>query len=162
MDMKFVNNQPSLNPEVGSYGPWGSVAGNACGAIAMTNVCLMDGMKDIDLDFIIKKNLSKWDGVVLGGALGTNPFAVKKVLEELGFKVKYLGSFRNTAQVKKYKYFIVLYSWVVGMQIGAHYQAGRVLPDGWLELYNPYHKYKDVAQFKQFEKALCPVVFGIN
>jgi len=62
----------------------------------MTNVCLMNNMENIDLNDIIQRNLAKKSGVVLGGALGTNPMSIKRVLEELGFKVKYLGIFTNT------------------------------------------------------------------
>jgi len=43
-----------------------------------------------------------------------------------------------------------------------HYQAGRVLPNNQLELFNPYHIYKDVVDFKKGEDARCPVVYGIN
>ncbi len=62
----------------------------------MTNICLMENMENIDLDDIIKRNLAKKSGVVLGGMLGTNPMSIKRVLEDLGFKVKYLGNFSNT------------------------------------------------------------------
>ena len=162
MSDKFINDQPQLDSTKGSYGSLGSVANNGCGAIAMTNVCLMNNMENIDLNDIIQRNLAKKSGVVLGGALGTNPMSIKRVLEELGFKVKYLGIFTNTQQVKKYKYFIVLYTWIYKKQVGMHYQAGRVLSNGQLELFNPYHKYKDVAAFKEGEGAICPLVFGIN
>ena len=161
MDKQFINNQSSLDSTKGSYGKCGSLAGNACGAIAMTNICLMDN-KDMDLDTMVQQNLSKAGGVILGGALGTNPLAVKKVLEEFGFKVKYLGTWRNTNQLKGYKYFIVLYTWIVKGTIGMHYQAGRVLNNGQLELFNPYHVYKDVADFKRGEDARCPIIYGIN
>ncbi len=158
----MINNQSSLDSTKGSYGKCGSVAGNGCGAIAMTNICLMENMENIDLDDIIKRNLAKKSGVVLGGMLGTNPMSIKRVLEDLGFKVKYLGNFSNTQQVKKYKYFIVLYTWIYKGQLGMHYQAGRVLSDGQLELFNPYHKYKNVQEFKKGEDAIWPVEFGIN
>lgn len=158
----MINNQSSLDSTKGSYGKCGSVAGNGCGAIAMTNICLMENMENIDLDEIIKRNLAKKSGVVLGGALGTNPMSIKRVLEELGFKVKYLGNFSNTQQIQKYKYFIVLYTWIYKGQIGMHYQAGRMLSNGQLELFNPHNVYKDVAAFKKGEGAICPVVFGIK
>jgi hypothetical protein len=35
------------------------VAGNGCGAIAMTNICLMENMENIDLDEIISVILLK-------------------------------------------------------------------------------------------------------
>lgn len=158
----MINNQSSLDSTKGSYGKHGSLAGNACGAIAMTNICLMDGQKDIALDDMVKYNLSQAGGIILEGALGTNPMAIKRVLEKFGFKVKYLGCWKNTNQLKDYKYFIVLYTWIVKGTIGMHYQAGRVLPNNQLELFNPYHIYKDVADFKKGENARCPVVYGIN
>ena len=52
MDNEFINNQSSLDSTKGSYGKRGSLAGNACGAIAMTNVCLMDN-KDMKLDTMV-------------------------------------------------------------------------------------------------------------
>lgn len=162
MSDNYINDQSSLNTTKGSYGSHGSIANNGCGAIAITNVCLMDDMENINLDEIIKRNLAKQSGVVLGGALGTNPMAIKRVLEDLGFKVRYLGSWRNLEQVKLFKYFIVLYTWVYNRQLGMHYQAGRVLSDGQFELFNPYRKYKDVATFKQGENAICPLIFGIK
>lgn len=161
MDKEFINNQSSLDSTKGSYGKFGSLAGNACGAIAMTNICRMDN-KDIELDEVVQKNLAKAGNIILGGALGTNPFAVKKVLKEYGFQVKYLGAWRNTAQVQPYKYFIVLYSWAVRGALGLHYQAGRVLKNGQLELFNPYHIYENVDDFKQGEDAACAVIYGIN
>ena len=161
MNKEFINNQSSLDSTKGSYGKLGSLAGNACGAIAMTNICRMDN-KDIELDTIVQQNLSKAGGVILGGALGTNPLAVKRVLEGYGFKVKYLGAWRNIAQIAPYKYFIVLYSWAIRGALGLHYQAGRLLPNGQLELFNPHNIYNSITDFKQGEDAACAVIYGIN
>lgn len=162
MNPKLINNQDALDDLVGSYDKYGSIAANACGAIAITNVCILDGMGDVTLDYVIKKLLSRHGGTVLRGLLGTNPSAIVRTLKDFGFDAKYLGAWRNKEQLKGYRYFIVLYGWRNGCTLGAHYQAGQILPNGMIELYNYYHQYKDVAQFKQFEKPILPVIYGIK
>jgi hypothetical protein len=162
MNPRLINNQNQLDDLVGSYGRNGSIAANGCGAIAITNVCILDGMQDIALEDVIDYNTSLPNGLVLGGLFGTNPFAIKKILTNFGFDVTFLGKFKSVEQVKPYNYFIILYAWHNGFQLGAHYQAGRVLKNGKFELYNYYRTYADVEQFKEFEKPIFPIVFGIN
>lgn len=156
----MINNQPYLDKTRGSFGKLGSIAGNGCGAIAMTNICLME-KKQVDLDKMIRKILSYCDGVLAGGALGTNPVVVPRIMKSFGFKVKYLGNLKSINQLKNYKYFIVLYTWKNKAQLGAHYQAGRLL-NNQLELFNPYAVYDSVEEFKHGESAICPIVYGVN
>lgn len=156
----MINNQQYLDKTRGSFGKLGSIAGNGCGAIAMTNICLMEKVP-MDLDKMIKL-VEKNNGTLAGGLLGMNPCMVSKIMKKFGFKVKYLGKLTSINQLKKYKYFIILYGWAEKMTIGAHYQAGRLIANNQIELFNPYAVYDSVAELKQGESTICPVIFGVN
>lgn len=156
--MRTINKQ---YPYELAYGLWGNVADHGSGAIAIANVCLMDHMT-IDLEDILDVIDWTYHPRLFGGLLGTNPFAIKRILKKCGFKAKFRGFLWNHMNLDKHKYFIVLYIWKDWLAVGAKYQAGRVGADGKLRLHNPYHQYRNIKDMKKFENMICPVVFTID
>lgn len=144
-----------------AYGLFGNVADDGSGAIAITNICQLDHM-NIDLEDILEVINHTFHPRLLGGLMGTNPFAIKRILKKCGFKVKFRGFLLNKMDLSKDRYFIVLYIWKDWLEINAKYQAGIVNKNGIIHLFNPYHRYSSPKQMKQFEEMICPMIFGIN
>lgn len=144
-----------------AYGWLGNVADDGSGVIAITNVCLMNHMS-IDVEDILNVIDRTYHPRLFFGRLGTNPFAIKRILKKCGFKVKFRGFLHNRMDLDEHNAYIVLYFWKDWFAVGARYQAGRVGRNGRLRLFNPYHQYDNIKQMKKFEEMILPVVFTID
>ena len=89
---------------------------NGCGASAIYNILRLDG-KYVALPEIIKK--LDINGENFMGLLGTHPYAIKSVLSQYGYKVKYhfnSDNFEEKAKNSRHSIFVYI------KKNGGHYQ----------------------------------------
>ncbi len=137
---KLIQNQSILG-DVG-YGTSGTGAGNACGAIGAYNVCVELG---IDVPFKEVYDTLSQEGTLNGGEWGTNPFKVKKFLEERP-EVKDAVFLKDENEIGAHDSYILVYwgydrrktlSDIKWSGIEAHYQQFNEDSNGNLVLTNP-------------------------
>lgn len=165
MDYKnMINNQYSLSDLQGTCGRWGSIQCDGNGAIAVYNVLqLLD--KEYSLEEVIK-TLSKSHCFILGGLGGLSPFSLRRALKKFNVKLKFKGFFTSFNKLSNTHKFIIYYSKFDHYDTGIYYQAGRLVKDTrsriWIELFNPFHRYISLSQFRDFEKAHLILLFTIE
>lgn len=153
----MIESQFNLDDTVGSYGACGSLNRDGSGAVAIKNICEMyEHTKNITLEEIIKKyRLGR-------GIFGTNPLKIRRALRKLGFEVKF-KLYATTRNMRGYHTYILLfYRHGDKFYDGWHYTAGKQNSLGQMKTYNLLHFYKNIAQFKQFEKPIFPMIFLIR
>ena len=94
----------------------GDMSKNGCGASAIYNILRLDG-KYVALPEIIKK--LDINGENFMGLLGTHPYAIKSVLSQYGYKVKYhfnSDNFEEKAKNSRHSIFVYI------KKNGGHYQ----------------------------------------
>jgi hypothetical protein len=161
---KMINNQYSLDDLQGSCGRWGSIQCDGNGAIAVYNVLqLLD--KEYSLEEVIKV-LSKSHCFILGGLGGLSPFRLRRALKKFGVKLKFKWFFTSFNKLSETHKFIIYYTKFDRYDWGIFFQAGRLVKDThyrtWIELFNPFHRYINLSQFKDFEKARLILLFTIE
>ena len=158
--MELINNQPSLNSKVGTFGKYGSIAGNGCGAIAVTNVCRLNG-QNVGLSEVINYLVNN-HGILAGGALGTTDKGLKNALLKFGLESKKIGKWKRLSQTEGYRYFIIQFFWRQGFRIGGHYQAGHITEDGKIEIFNYHRVYDSIDEMKVKEQMMfAPTIYGV-
>jgi len=149
----MINNQVSLNDLKGSCGKFGSIQCDGSGAIAIYNVLKMMGKENVDLDAIISY-LQTTHRFIFGGMGDLNPFCLRGALKNYGIKSKYYGTFRSIKQLANTSHKFIVYYY---KNFDTYFQAGHLVKDKtgkvWIEMFNPFHRYSNLAQFKEFEGA---------
>lgn len=155
----FVLDQRGCATERGSYGRRGSIAKNGCGAIAAYNACLiLDRPVSLEEAF---RSLGK--GALLGGRMGTNPFALRRYLRGRGIR---LSACWRTRSARSHRAYISLCLFRRGFRLYGHYFALAPLRAGFLA-YNDGQDgrvklYETLSDVKRTHKALLLWVWGLD
>lgn len=167
MKKEMINKLTDLSDSVGTCGKYGSLQCDGDGLIALYNATRFF-RPDLSLETLNKvciKRRAMW----FGGIGYFKIFKIKRVLKEFGIKVKFKGLFHSIWQTSDSHKFIIVY-WQKGKLFEyfgrLKFQAGCLVKDKneniWLELYNPYHLYYTIGQFKKFEDVAIPLLFTVN
>lgn len=164
MEDKFINNQIALDTTEGSCGYFGSVECDGAGAIAIYNLLKMLG-KDITFEEVLEVQ-RRTHSLLFAGLGGMNPFRVRKMLKKFGVRAHYAGIFRHTSQIKEPHKFLIFYFKPGFPYFCTHFQAGKLVRDRrwriWIQLYNPFHRYINLSQLKEFENLRLIFLFTIE
>ena len=163
-ERKIINNQIALDDLVGSCGRWGSIQCDGSGSIALYNILTFLG-KSVTLEDIIDLE-RKSHSFLFGGLGGTNPFRVRAMLKKYGVRAHYAGTLRHINNITPPFKFIIYYRKTSYPYYYTWFQAGKLVRDKgnhiWIELYNPFHRYINVSQLKEFEKLHTIFLFTIE
>lgn len=150
MEPGYIENQKKYSNIKGSFGPWGNLADNGCGGIALYNVLRYYNQR-VDFNELVRRINKSWIfSVGMLGLLGTNPLYILYDLKKNGFQIEKVRSGRHKKSdfcIPPYSACIVLYFWKKGRKIGAHYQAVFPKPDGALEFHNPNETYETMEKY---------------
>lgn len=123
---EMINNQNSYSHKAGTFGRWGNIADNGCGAISINNANRMLGYDTEFGDLVHNLNQQSDLTTNLFGILGMNPLVIGDYYRQRG---AYVALYTNPAEVPKdYDAYIALLFYSDG---GAHYVAAE------------YNKYED-------------------
>ena len=161
---EMINSRYKLSEYCGSCGRFGSLQCDGDGPIAIYNLLkLLD--RDITLEEVVEV-LRKSHYLLFGGIGGLNVFKLRRALHKFNVKLKRRGFFTSRLKLTKTHKFILYYFKTISPDIGFTFQAGRLVKDSkgnvWIELFNPFHRYASVAQFKKFEGARHIVLFEVE
>ncbi len=139
-DRIYIERQKNYTKQIGTFGPFGSISANGCGAIALYNVLIHFGI-NADLMTIVDQFNRQWPmATSFGGFLGSYIFYLHHLLKQYRFHVHTIFFTRKTVatfHLDEKSAFIFLYFWRKKRKLGAHYQAGFGNPDGTITLHNP-------------------------
>lgn len=166
------NGQSHLYPALrGSFGPYGNLRENGCGAFAAHNVLTLLGCGTEFSAVADAFNRNWFRSTVFFGKLGANPFYVNRLIKNGSIKTAryFIVSPKAARKVGRHEAYLALYFWKgrCGRRrhiiCGAHYQALSALPDGRLEAFNdPHGVYADWAAFYKASDAAFMFVFGYD
>ncbi|NCB29999.1 MAG: hypothetical protein EOM66_01150 [Clostridia bacterium] len=154
-----IHNQKTCPKERGSYGKHGSIAANGCGAIAVYNACLMLGypVPANEIFPVLGKS------ALLGGRMGTNPFALRRYLKGRGIR---LHTYWQTASIKRHEAYIVLYIFRRGCRLFGHYIALAPQGKGFMALNDGAggqpRRYEALSDIKKIHGALFLWILGLR
>lgn len=158
----MINCQFNLDDTFGSCGARGSIASDGAGAISIYNILELMG-KRTELDDVIRI-LRKHHILSFTGKL--RRWRVRRALKCFGIDSKYMGRFKAYSQIGEKNRFIIFYRSGVFPFYFVHCQAGRLVKDKnnqiWIELFNPFHRYNSITQFKKFEDIKVVYLYSIK
>lgn len=166
MKKNVINKLTDLSDLVGTCGKYGSLQCDGDGLIALYNAAQLLNV-DITLEELNQECIKR-RAIWFGGTGYFKVFKIKRVLKTFGIHAKFQGFFRSYTQTTNSHKFIIVY-WQKGLYGGfgdLKFQAGDLVIDKkgavWLELFNPFHHYDSIKQFKLFEGALLPLLFTVD
>ena len=136
----YIESQKNYTKQRGTFGPFGSISGNGCGAVALYNMLTYFGIKTEFKTIVNRFNRLLPIATSFGGFLGTSIFHLYRELKKFGFKVYPVIFTRETMKtfhLNENTAFIFLYFWRKKKKLGGHYQTGFGNPDGTITLHNP-------------------------
>jgi len=116
---EMINKQSAYSHKTGTFGPWGSLAANGCGAFAINNANQILGFNTEFSDLSYNLNQNSELTTNIGGWLGMNPLVVGDYYRQNGAKVTL---YTNPTDVSKdHDAYIALFF----HSGGAHYVAAE-------------------------------------
>ncbi len=150
----YIERQKNYTKQRGTFGPFGSISGCGCGAVALYNVLTYFGIKT-DFMTIVNRFNRLWPiATSFGGFVGTSIFHLYRELKHFGFTVYpiiFTKKTMETFHLDENTAFIFLYFWKRD-KFGGHYQAGFGNPDGTITLHNPKATYFGIQDLLREKK----------
>lgn len=150
----YIERQKNYTKQRGSFGPFGNISANGCGAIALYNILMHFGIRN-DFMTIVNRFNRVWPlSTCCGGILGTSILHLYLELKQHGFHVHpifFTEYTMKTLHLDENSAMLFLYCWKKKRKLGAHYQACFGNPDGTITLHNPnalYFGVKDMLKEK--------------
>lgn len=142
---KYIENQKRYASRTGSYGPFGSIAGNGCGAVAVYNILRHFGIPADFKELVDTANRRWLWSQPAFGLMGTNPLYLAELLRRYGFGTRILRLDRLYTD-PDCDALIFAYAWKRGGKLGAHYQAAFPEADGGFMLHNPHQYFSSLKE----------------
>lgn len=168
MQKNIINSQKSQSDLIGTCGKLGSVQCDGDGLISIYNILQFtyDNIKLEDVNSICCVRNAYW----FNGLLGLKAHKIKTVLNYFGMNARRIGKFKDFSQVTITPTLFIMTYWRKGENIPLRerfkFQAGHLIQDTtgqiWLEVFNPYHHYQSITQFKRMENTTTPILYLIQ
>jgi len=130
----LIGSQKKLELKRGSYGPFGSVAKNGCGFVALYNLYVLLGRAPSALKLLEDIRRHWLRTTLLGGLLGTSPFYILSSLRALnGVHLTWYWNIGRQKLPGKHDAYLIFYLY----GFGAHYAVAEE-KDGSLLIHNDW------------------------